>query len=79
MRILAKRLRYGVEALRELLPKPLADACSEQATQLQNTLGFSRDVAQASALAAEHGLDPAIQAFLRGVVAGFTLAKAPLA
>jgi len=78
VRILAKRLRYGVEALRDLLPKPLADACSKQATQLQDTLGFSRDVAQASALVAEHGLDPAIQAFLQGVVAGYTLSKAAL-
>lgn len=78
VRILAKRLRYGVEALRELLPKSLADACGKQATQLQDTLGFSRDVAQASALVVEHSLDPAIQAFLQGVVAGYTLSKAPL-
>jgi len=76
VRILAKRLRYGVEALRALLPKALADACSAQATQLQDTLGFSRDVAQASALVAEHGLHPDIQAFLQGVVAGYTLSKA---
>jgi inorganic triphosphatase YgiF len=79
VRILAKRLRYGVEALRELLPKPLADTCSKQATRLQDALGSSRDVAQASALVAEHGLDSAIHVFLLGVVAGYTLAKAPVA
>ncbi|PKO63249.1 MAG: inorganic triphosphatase [Betaproteobacteria bacterium HGW-Betaproteobacteria-18] len=77
VRILAKRLRYGVQALRELLPKRLADTCSAQAIGLQNTLGFSRDVAQAAALVARHGLDPAIQVFLQGVVAGYTLSKAP--
>lgn len=79
VRILAKRLRYGVEALRELLPKRQADACSELATRLQDTLGFSRDVAQAGALVNEHAVDPAIQAFLQGVVTGLTLSKVPLA
>jgi inorganic triphosphatase YgiF len=77
-RILAKRLRYGVEALRELLPRQLADACSQQATGLQSSLGLSRDVARASALAAELGADPAIEAYLQGVVTGFGLsAKSP--
>ncbi|MCF8160946.1 MAG: CYTH and CHAD domain-containing protein [Polaromonas sp.] len=78
VRILAKRLRYGVEALRELLPRQLADACSQQATQLQSSLGLSRDVARAGALVAERNLDPVIQAYLQGVVAGFGLsAKSP--
>jgi len=74
VRILAKRLRYGVEALRELLPRQLAEACSKQATQLQSSLGLSRDVARASALVAEHDQDPVIQAYLQGVVVGFELA-----
>ena len=71
VRILAKRLRYGVEVLRALLPRKLADACIQQATQLQSRLGMSRDVAQANALVAGLNLDPLVEAYLRGVVAGF--------
>ena len=73
VRILAKRLRYGVEALRDLLPKSLANAYAEQATRLQTGLGFSRDVAQASTLLAGRHHDPAIEAYLRGVVVGSNL------
>jgi len=73
VRILAKRLRYGVEALYDLLPTPLVDACSEQATRLQETLGLSRDLAQASALVVRHSPDAAIEAFLRGALAGYIL------
>lgn len=73
VRILAKRLRYGVEALRDLLPGPLANAYAEQAIRLQTGLGFSRDVAQASTLLAGLDQDPAIEAFLRGVVVGSNL------
>ncbi|OGB55003.1 MAG: adenylate cyclase [Burkholderiales bacterium RIFOXYD12_FULL_59_19] len=71
VRILAKRLRYGVEALRDLLPRHLAGAYSQQATQLQSSLGLSRDVAQASVLVAALELDPHIEAYLQGVVVGF--------
>lgn len=73
VRILAKRLRYGVEALRELLPRHLADACCQQATQLQSRLGWSRDVAQARALVMALDPDPTIGAYLQGVVVGFGL------
>ncbi len=73
VRILAKRLRYGVEAMRDLLPRHLADACSQQASRLQSCLGLSRDLARASALVAELDPDPAIEAYLQGVVAGFGL------
>jgi inorganic triphosphatase YgiF len=71
VRILAKRLRYGVEALRELLPRKLADAYGAQASLLQSSLGWSRDVAQAGALVARLDADPVIEAYLRGVVVGF--------
>lgn len=71
VRILAKRLRYGVEVMRALLPRKLADACIQQAMQLQSRLGMSRDVAQANALVAGLNLDPLVAAYLRGVVAGF--------
>lgn len=77
VRILAKRLRYGVEALRDLLPKSLATAYAEQATQLQTGLGFSRDVAMVGALLAGRHHDPAIEAYLRGVVAGARLQPQP--
>ncbi len=73
VRILAKRLRYGVEALRPLLPRHLADDCAQQATRLQSSLGLSRDVAQANVLVAALALDPHIEAYLQGVVAGFGL------
>jgi inorganic triphosphatase YgiF len=73
VRILAKRLRYGVEALRELLPQHLADAYTQQATGLQRRLGFSRDVARACALVTALNLDPVIEAYLQGVVVGFGL------
>jgi inorganic triphosphatase YgiF len=79
VRILAKRLRYGVEALRALLPHKLADACAQQATQLQGSLGMSRDVAQAGVLVTALALDPHIEAYLQGVKVGFKagLATAP--
>lgn len=73
VRILAKRLRYGVDALRALLPRQLADACSQQATRLQRSLGWSRDVARASALVSELDPDRALEAYLQGVVVGLGL------
>jgi len=73
VRILAKRLRYGVEALRDLLPKRLANTCFEQALRLQSGLGLTRDVSQAGVLVARNALDPAIAAFLRGVAVGANL------
>jgi inorganic triphosphatase YgiF len=71
VRILAKRLRYGVEALRALLPRHQADACIAQASQLQGTLGKSRDVAQARVLVAALTPDLHIEAYLQGVEVGF--------
>lgn len=75
VRILAKRLRYGVEALRDLLPKRLADFCATQATCLQSSLGSARDIAQASVVVATLDVDPNIAAFLRGVAVGSDLMK----
>ena len=70
VRILAKRLRYGVEALRDLLPKRLANTCAEEALRLQSSLGLARDVSQAGVLVASNAPAPAIEAFLRGVAVG---------
>ena len=70
VRILAKRLRYGVEALRDLLPGKLAALCHAQATNLQSRIGATRDVAQASALVATLEVNHDLVEFLRGVALG---------
>ena len=78
LRILAKRLRYGVETLRDVLPKRLAALCHAQASRLQASLGDSRDMAQASTLVAMLDVDPAVAAYLRGVVVGLDVIKPSL-
>ena len=75
LRILAKRLRYGVEALRNVLPVKQAQQWQAHAAQLQGRLGAARDVAQAAALAEQLQADPVLQAFLQGVVVGQTAAS----
>lgn len=67
VRILAKRLRYGIEALRPLLPTQRARRWHQQALALQTALGNTRDIAQASALAETWALDRGLTEFLRGV------------
>lgn len=69
-RILAKRLRYGIEALRPLLPKRQAERWHKQALDLQTRIGATRDLAQAAALVAKLDADRGLVEFLRGVVAG---------
>ena len=68
-RILAKRLRYNIEALRPLLPVR-AQRWLHQATELQAGIGASRDVLQAGVLAQRLAVDPGIVEFLRGFAAG---------
>ncbi len=75
VRILAKRLRYGVDALRDLLPKRLAAFCHDLAVNIQTSLGNTRDIAQASALVAGLDVDPAITAFVRDVGEGKSVMK----
>lgn len=70
VRILAKRMRYGIEALKPLLTKHKAKTWYQQAVQLQTGLGTSRDMVQAGVLAARVGADPELVAFLRGVAVG---------
>lgn len=67
VRILAKRLRYGVESLQPLLAQRHAQSWYQQATTLQAKLGWTRDVMQAAVLAESLGVDADIIAFLRGV------------
>jgi inorganic triphosphatase YgiF len=72
IRILAKRLRYGIEALQPLLPKR-AQRWHRRATQLQTSLGFERDVCQAAALVANLKIDRGLAEFLRGFAASQSL------
>jgi inorganic triphosphatase YgiF len=69
-RILAKRLRYGIEALRPLLHKRRSNRWYQQASGLQQSIGTARDLVQANLLVAKLGADLELTAFLRGVVAG---------
>ena len=70
LRILAKRMRYSLEALHAFLPERRAKRWRQQATHLQVKLGARRDLMQANALIAkrEGGLE--ISAFLRGLAIG---------
>ena len=68
-RLLAKRLRYNIEALRPLLPER-AGRWHERASQLQADVGALRDTVQAGVLAARLEAPPEVLAFLRGVAAG---------
>lgn len=70
VRILAKRLRYGTQALRELVPSRLARQCESEATVLQTGIGATRDLSQALALVAELAPDSGFFEFLRGVATG---------
>lgn len=70
VRILAKRLRYAIEALRPFLPKQRAQRWYQQALDLQTTLGATRDLMQASTLAATLEANRGLAEFLRGVAVG---------
>ncbi len=70
VRIIAKRLRYSSEAIRDILPRRLAKQARRQATVIQNSLGAARDIVQASELVAGLKVDGGMVEFLRGVAAG---------
>lgn len=70
VRILAKRLRYGIETLRAFLPKRRANRWHRQATSLQLKLGANRDGIQAGALLAKLDVDRGLIEFVRGVAIG---------
>lgn len=69
-RLLAKRLRYGIEALRPVLHKRQAKRWLKQATQLQTSIGMTRDVHQAGVLASQMETDSGLAEFLRGLAIG---------
>ena len=70
VRILAKRLRYGIEALQPLLPKRRGARWLSRANALQKTIGAARDMTQANLLLARLDADSELAGFLRGVAAG---------
>jgi CHAD domain-containing protein len=70
VRILAKRQRYAIEALRPLLPKQRTERWYQQACSLQTTLGATRDLMQASMLATTLEANRGLAEFLRGVAVG---------
>jgi CHAD domain-containing protein len=65
VRILAKRLRYGLDALGFLLPGQRSQRWRQQAAQVQTRLGDTRDLLQAHALAASVTADDDILQFLQ--------------
>ena len=69
-RILAKRMRYGVETLRAVLPKRHAQQWHRQSAHLQNTMGAERDLRQALVLAKRLKAHATLLAFLRAVALG---------
>lgn len=76
VRILAKRMRYGIEALRNGLPPQRAKCWYRQALELQMRLGATRDVAQAGTLAERLEVDRALVGFLQGVAMGQAMRRA---
>jgi inorganic triphosphatase YgiF len=69
-RILAKRMRYGIEALKPLLSRRRSKRWYQQASELQTSIGMTRDVVQAGTLVAKLEVDRELAEFLRGVAAG---------
>jgi inorganic triphosphatase YgiF len=66
VRILSKRLRYGVEGVRCLLPAKRAERWQLLATQTQTRIGLERDGLQAIATAQRLHASEGIIGFLRG-------------
>lgn len=77
VRILAKRLRYGTQTLHDLLPNRLAKLCYQLATELQTSIGATRDLSQAGVLVAKLESDRGMVEFLRGVAVGSALSGLP--
>jgi CHAD domain-containing protein len=69
-RILAKRLRYGVEALRTVLPKRRAQQWHRKAARLQSTIGAGRDLQQALRMAKRLKAHATLLEFLHAVALG---------
>ena len=76
-RILAKRLRYGVEMLRPLLPAPQAQRWHRLAVRIQTTIGDQRDAAQAAILLQGLPGQTPIAEFVRGHAAAIARTREP--
>ena len=70
LRILSKRLRYGVESLRPLLPRHKAERWYRAAAQAQTRIGMVRDQQLALALAERLQADAGLLEFMRGAQFG---------
>lgn len=70
VRIIAKRMRYGIEAFKPLLAKQQAKKWHQQASDVQTTIGASRDVAQAHVIVAGLQTSQELAEFVRGVAVG---------
>ena len=70
LRILAKRLRYGIEALSPLLAQRRSQRWYRQALEIQSAIGSQRDLAQAAALVDRLDADHGLKEFLRGFAIG---------
>lgn len=70
IRILAKRLRYGIEALQPLLWEKRAWRWHQHAVALQTHIGGARDVTQAATLVEKVAPGHGLVEFLRGVTFG---------
>lgn len=70
LRILAKRIRYGIDALRGVLPHSMTGKWYRQAVDMQKSIGAERDLDQAIVLLGRNDAPADLVAFLRGVAAG---------
>lgn len=66
VRLLAKRLRYGVEALQPLLPPRTGRRWHQQAVKLQIRIGAARDRQRATAVVSALDVDRELIGFVRG-------------
>lgn len=74
-RILSKRVRYGIETLKPLLPKRRSQRWYQQAVRVQGNLGAQRDLQQALEITARLQAHEGLQEFLRGVQARMDQAR----
>lgn len=70
LRIVAKRMRYAVETLHDLLPRRMARDWYRAALREQKRIGATRDLDQALVLLGRMDADPGLVEFLRGLAAG---------
>jgi inorganic triphosphatase YgiF len=70
VRLLAKRTRYSIDALRGVLPQHTVRKWYRQAMDMQKGIGAERDLDQAISLLKHNDTPADLVAFLRGVAAG---------